>query len=140
MNILRAAIGLVGLMLLGLTIWAAFAMKDLHGEMLDQLAVTGTLPWGLAMLAALMSGAVLFFSLLFLTERAWVVALLWAAPVIAAAVLCAGYVLVTDTTQIFPPFWLAPVLVVANVWAAFWFVIRLPLLAKQLSKPEWPAS
>ena len=140
MNILRAAIGLGGLMLLGLLVWAGFAMKDLHGDMLDQLAVMGTLPWGMAALAGLLMGAVLFFTLLFLTERAWLVALLWAAPVIAASVLVAGYVLVTDASMIFPPGWLAPVLIIGNVWAAFWFLIRLPLLAKQLSKPEWPSS
>ena len=140
MNILRAAIGLGGLMLLGLLVWAGFAMKDLHCEMLDQLVVIGTLPWGLATLAGLLMGAVLFFTLVFLTERAWLVALLWSAPVIAALVIIAGYVLVTDASVLVPPGWLAPVLILSNVWAAFWFVIRLPLLAKQLSKPEWPSS
>lgn len=140
MNILRAAVGLGGLMLLGLLVWAGFAMKELHGDMLEQLAVLGTLPWGLAMLGALLAGAALFFTLVFLTERAWLVAVLWLAPVIAALVLVAGYVLVTNPASIFPPIWLAPVLVIANVWSAFWYLVRLPLLAKQLSKPEWPAS
>ena len=27
-----------------------------------------------------------------------------------------------------------------NVWAAVWLVIRLPHMAKQLSKPDWPTS
>ena len=34
----------------------------------------------------------------------------------------------------------APVFIIGNIWAALWFVIRLPHLARQLSKPDWPAS
>lgn len=112
MNVLRAAIGLGGLALLGLALWAAFAMQDLHGSFLDQLAVLTTLPWGKATLADLYFGFVLFAVLVFLTERSWLVAALWAVPIF----------------------------LVGNIWAALWFVIRLPHLAKQLSKPDWPAS
>ena len=140
MNILRAVIAIVGLALLALALWASFAMRDLHGELNDQFAVITTLPWGIAALGALAAGLALFFTLVFLTERAWVVAVLWAAPVLGAAVFFAGWVLVTNPAEIFPPLWIAPALVFGNVWAAFWFVIRLPLLAKQLSKPDWPAS
>lgn len=112
MNVLRAAIGIGGLALLGLVAWAAFALQDLHGSFLAQLAVLTTLPWGVATLADLYVGFLLFAVLVFLTERSWLVAALWAAPV----------------------------LVIGNIWAALWFVIRLPHLAKQLSKPDWPAS
>lgn len=112
MNILRAAIAVLALALLGIIIWAATAMQDLHGGFLDQAQVLLTLPWGVASVADLLIGFVLFAVLVFLTERSWLVAALWAAPV----------------------------LVLGNVWAAIWFIIRLPHLAKQLSKPDWPSS
>ena len=112
MNVLRAAIGILGLALLGLVIWAAVAMQNLHGSFFDQLAVVTTLPWGIAMLADLYVGFILFASIVFLTERSLLVAALWAAPVF----------------------------ILGNIWAALWLVIRLPHLAKQLSKPDWPTS
>lgn len=113
MNILRAAIGIFGFALLGLIAWAMFAKQDLHGDFMDQLAVLTTLPWGLVSLLDLYVGFVLFASLVFLTERSWIVAALWAAPVF----------------------------VLGNVWAGLWFVIRLPHLARALSQPNnWPAS
>ena len=112
MTILRAAIGIGGLALLGLVIWAAFSMQGLHGDFLDQVAVITTLPWGATTIADLYMGFLLFAVIVFLTERSWLVAALWAAPVF----------------------------VVGNFWAALWVVIRLPHLAKQLSKPDWPAS
>lgn len=112
MTPLRAAIGIVGLVLLGLVIWAAVALTDLHGSFMDQFGVVMSLPWGVATLADLYVGFVLFAVLVFLTERTWWLAALWAAPVF----------------------------LIGNIWAAVWFVIRLPHLAKQLSKPDWPAS
>lgn len=112
MNVLRAAIGILGLALLGIVLWAAVSMQDLHGTFFDQLAVLTTLPWGVATLADLTVGFILFAVLVFLTERSWIVALLWAVPV----------------------------LILGNIWAALWFVIKLPHLAKQLSKPDWPTS
>ncbi len=112
MNVMRAAIGIAGLALLGIVVWAVFAMQDLHGTFVDQLQVVTTLPWGVAMLSDLYIGFLLFATLVFLTERSWLVAALWALPVF----------------------------VLGNIWAALWFVIRLPHLAKQLSKPDWPAS
>jgi hypothetical protein len=112
MNVLRAAIGILGLALLGLVIWAAVAMPNLHGTFFDQLAVITTLPWGIAMLADLYVGFILFAVIVFLTERSWLVAALWAAPIF----------------------------ILGNLWAALWLVIRLPHLAKQLSKPDWPTS
>ncbi len=112
MNMLRAAIGICGLALLGLILWAVFSLRDLHGSLFDQLAVVTTLPWGVVSLVDLFVGFVLVATLVFLTERSWIVAALWAAPVF----------------------------VLGNVWAALWFVIRLPHLAKQLSKPDWPTS
>jgi hypothetical protein len=112
MNVLRAVIGILGLALLGLLLWAAFAMAELHGTFLDQLNVLTTLPWGLASIADLYVGFVFFSVIVFLTERSWIVAALWAAPIF----------------------------VLGNIWSAVWLVIRLPHLAKQLSKPDWPAS
>lgn len=112
MNILRAVVGIFGLALLGLVVWAATAMRDLHGGFLDQFAVFTTLPWGVATLADLFVGFFLFAVIVFLTERSWLVAALWAAPIF----------------------------VLGNIWAALWLVIRLPHLAKQLSKPDWPTS
>ncbi|MGD9814073.1 MAG: hypothetical protein AB7Q23_14935 [Hyphomonadaceae bacterium] len=112
MNVLRAAIGILGLALLGLVLWAAFAAAERHGTIFDQLAVFTTMPWGIVGLADLYIGFLLFAVLVFLTERSWLVAALWAAPTF----------------------------VLGNIWAALWFVIRLPHLAKQLSKPDWPTS
>jgi hypothetical protein len=110
--VLRAAIGILGLALLGLVIWAAVSMTDLHGTFLDQFGVVTTLPWGIVTLVDLYIGFVFFAAIIFLTERSWVVAALWAAPVF----------------------------ILGNIWAAIWLVIRLPHLAKQLSKPDWPNS
>jgi len=112
MNVLRAAIGILGLAMLGLVIWAAVSMTDLHGNFLEQFGVVITLPWGIASLVDLYIGFVFFSVIIFLTERSWVVAALWAAPIF----------------------------VLGNIWAAIWLVIRLPHLAKQLSKPDWPTA
>ncbi|HVY86695.1 MAG TPA: DUF1475 family protein [Caulobacterales bacterium] len=112
MNVLRAAIGIGGLALLGVVLWAGFALADLHGAFLDQFAVITTLPWGVATLADLYIGFLFFSVIVFLTERSWLIAVLWAIPIF----------------------------IVGNIWSALWLVIRLPHLAKQLSKPDWPAS
>lgn len=112
MNVLRAAIGIGGLALLGVVLWAGFALVDLHGAFLDQFAVITTLPWGVATLADLYIGFLFFSVIVFLTERSWLIAVLWAIPIF----------------------------IVGNIWSALWLVIRLPHLAKQLSKPDWPAS
>ncbi|MEZ5995924.1 MAG: DUF1475 family protein [Hyphomonadaceae bacterium] len=112
MNVLRAFIGILGLALLGLVVWAAVALRDLHGTLFDQLNVVTTLPWGAAMLADLYVGFIFFAVVVFLTERSWMVAALWAAPIFF----------------------------VGNIWSAVWLIIRLPHLARQLSKPDWPTS
>ena len=112
MNILRAVIGICGFALLGLIFWALFAKQDLHGGFMEQFAVVSTLPWGVVSLVDLYVGFVLFAVLVFLTERSWIVAALWAAPVF----------------------------VLGNVWSALWFVIRIPHLVRLLSKSDWPAS
>jgi len=107
MNILRAAIGILGLALLGVVLWASFAMRDLHGSLFDQFAVVSTLPWGVTALADLYVGFMLFSVIVFLTERSWLRAALWAAPIF----------------------------LLGNIWAALWLVLRLPLLAHRLSQP-----
>ncbi len=112
MNVMRAVIGVLGLALLGLVLWAALAKHELHGGFFDQFDVVTTLPWGIAALADLYLGFLLLATLVFLTERSWLTA----------------------------AFWAAPVFVLGNVWSALWLVIRLPYLAKRLSKPDWPAS
>jgi hypothetical protein len=33
-----------------------------------------------------------------------------------------------------------PLFPLGNVWAAVWLVVRLPALASQLSRPDWPSS
>lgn len=112
MNVLRAVIGVLGLALLGLILWAAFAKADLHGSFFDQFNVVTTLPWGIVSLADLYIGFVFFAVIVFLTERSWLGAAIWAAPIF----------------------------ILGNVWAALWLLIRLPHLAQRLSKPDWPAS
>lgn len=111
MNVVRAIIGIGGSVLLGLMLWAALAKHDLHGDLQDQLAVLATLPWGLTALVDLYLGFVLFAVLVFLTERTWIAALFWAAPIF----------------------------VLGNFWAALWLVVRLPHLAGLLRR-NWPAS
>ncbi|MES1198487.1 MAG: hypothetical protein ABUS48_00710 [Pseudomonadota bacterium] len=108
MNVLRALIGIIGLALLGLVLWASFSLADLHGSFMDQLGVITTLPWGIATLSDLYFGFVFFSVIVFLTERSWVVAALWAAPIF----------------------------LLGNIWSAVWLAIRLPRLAKQLSRPD----
>ncbi len=80
MTLVRALIALGGLALAGVILWAAFALHDPHGGFLDQARAIVTLPWGVATLADLVLGFALFATLVFLTERSWVVAALWAAP------------------------------------------------------------
>lgn len=112
MNVLRAAVAILGFAMVALILWAAFAKPDLHGTFLDQFNVLTTMPWGVASLADLVIGFAFFAIIVFLTERSWVVAALWAAPIF----------------------------ILGNAWSAVWLVIRLPHLAKQLSKPDWPTS
>lgn len=112
MNVVRAAIGVGGLALLGLILWAIFAQHELHGGFFDQVSVLTTLPWGIVSLADLYLGFALFAVVVFLTERSLLLALFWALPVF----------------------------VFGNVWAAVWFVVRLPLLVDLLSRRNWPDS
>jgi hypothetical protein len=108
MNVLRGAIGVLALAVLIVALWAAFAQRDLHGGFLDQFAVLTTLPWGKATLVDLYAGFFLFAAVVYMTERSWLVATAWAAPV----------------------------LLLGNFWAALWFLLRLPSLAKRLSRPD----
>jgi hypothetical protein len=104
MNVLRAAVALLGLALLGLVLWAALAKHELHGDFFTQFDVLTTLPWSIATIADLYVGLLLMAALMFLVERSLVSAALWAAPL----------------------------LVLGNIWAALWLVIRLPRLAECL--------
>jgi hypothetical protein len=104
MSPLRAAIGVLGLALLGVIAWAALAGGDLHGTLAQQFAVITTLPWGVASVFDLYVGFVLFGVIIFLSERSWVSAALWAAPL----------------------------LVLGNIWAAVWLVVRFPRLVQRL--------
>jgi hypothetical protein len=108
MTILRAFVGIAGLALLGLILWAAFLQQDLHGSFFDQFGVLAALPWGVVSLVDLYIGFLLFAILVFLTERSFVLAALWAAPVF----------------------------LLGNIWSALWFAIRLPELARRLSKRD----
>ncbi|MBL8537202.1 MAG: hypothetical protein JNM59_07340 [Hyphomonadaceae bacterium] len=108
MNVLRALIGVLGLALLGLILWAAFAKADLHGSFMDQLGVITTLPWGIVSLFDLYVGFFFFSVIVFLTERSWLAAAAWAAPIF----------------------------IVGNVWSALWLLLKLPSLARRLSRTD----
>lgn len=141
MNVLRAAIGILGLALLGLVIWAALALQDLHGSFLHQFSVVATLPWGIATAAAMIVSYLLLAGVIFLTERAWIVAALWCAPAIVGSALFAIATGMTDPARLADVLvWLTPGAMIGIVCTAVWLVVRLPHLAKQLSRPEWPAS
>ncbi|MGE3248884.1 MAG: hypothetical protein AB7J28_12075 [Hyphomonadaceae bacterium] len=113
MNALRAVIGMAGIALLGLIVWAMFAYTDLHGDLIQQFGVIASLPWGVVSLVDLYVGFLLFAALVFIVERSWWAAILWALPVF----------------------------VLGNIWAALWFVLRLPLLIEKLARaPDPPRS
>jgi len=105
---LRIFVGVLGAALLVLILWAAFIGGDLHGSFLDQFGVVTTLPWGIGALADLYIGFALFAVIVFLAERSWLNALLWALPIF----------------------------VVGNIWTAVWLVARLPSLARRLNRPD----
>jgi hypothetical protein len=107
MNALRALVGIAGLALLGLVVWAIFAFGDLHGDFAQQLGVIASLPWGVTTLADLYLGYLIFAALVMVVERSWWTTALWAIPV----------------------FFLG------NAWAALWFVVRLPVLVAAFTKP-----
>jgi len=108
MNAVRILVGVAGLGLLGIVLWAAFAGADVHGSFLDQTGVVTTLPWGVAMLADLYVGFVLFAAIVFLAERSWLSAALWSVPL----------------------------LFLGNIWAALWLALRLPSLIRRLNRPD----
>jgi hypothetical protein len=108
MTALRILVGVLGGALLLAILWASFAGGDLHGSFLQQVGVVTTLPWGIGMLADLYVGFALFAVIVFLAERSWLNALLWAAPIF----------------------------VIGNIWTAAWLLIRLPSLARRLNRPD----
>jgi hypothetical protein len=108
MTPLRILVGVLGGALLVAILWAAFAGGALHGSFLQQLSVVTTLPWGIGMLADLYVGFALIAVIVFLAERSWLNALLWAAPIF----------------------------VLGNIWTAVWLVTRLPSLARRLNRPD----
>jgi hypothetical protein len=111
MTALRIAIGLSGLALFGLGMWASFAYRDLHGDFSQQLGVITSLPWGLTALTDRYVGFLILAAIIFLVERSWWTASLWALPIF----------------------------VLGNFWAALWFVLRLPLLVERLRKNQAPS-
>ncbi len=108
MNALRVAIGFAGLALLGLIVWAMLAYPEVHGDLWLQFGVVTSLPWGLVSIVDLYVGFLIFAALVLITERSW-----WAAAL-----------------------WAAPVFVLGNVWAAVWFVLRLPVLVARLRRTD----
>ncbi|MFZ4120339.1 MAG: hypothetical protein ACOYKM_01640 [Caulobacterales bacterium] len=117
MTIVRIIVALSGLILGGAILWAAtqsgsYANGGLHGNLFEQGSAILTLPWGKVTMLDLYIGFVLFAVIIFVAEKSWLVAALWIAPL---------------------PF-------LGNVWAAVWLLVRLPHLAKQLSRPDWPTS
>lgn len=105
---LRILVGVLGVALLAAVLWAAFAGADLHGTFLQQGGVLTTLPWGVATLVDLYVGFAFFAVIVFLAERSWVAALVWALPIFA----------------------------LGNIWAAVWLVMKLPSLARRLNRPD----
>jgi hypothetical protein len=110
MNALRALVGIAGLALLGLMVWAGFAFADLHGDLIQQFGVILSLPWGVTTLADLFVGYLLFSVLVYLVEKAWWTTALWAVPIF----------------------------LFGNAWAALWFVVRLPVIAAKLAASAPP--
>jgi hypothetical protein len=108
MIILRAAVLGLGLLLAAAILWASLVGGDLHGGLFDQVGVFTTLPWGIVTLADLYVGFALFAAIVFLAERSWLSAALWALPL---------------------PF-------LGNVWAAVWLALRLPSLVRRLNRPD----
>lgn len=105
---LRILVGVLGVALLAAVLWAAFAGADLHGTFLQQGGVLTTLPWGIATLTDLYVGFAFFAVIVFLAERSWIAALVWALPIF----------------------------VLGNIWAAVWLVMKLPSLARRLNRPD----
>ena len=117
MILLRAVVGGLGLALAGLIVWAitqsgSYANGGLHGDLWQQGGVILGLPWGQVAMADLYVGFVLFAIIIGFAERNWVSA----------------------------AFWIAPIFLLGNVWCAVWLALRLPTLASQLSRPDWPSS
>lgn len=117
MTLLRALIGLLGLALTGLIVYAilqsgSYAAGGLHGNLFEQGGVILGLPWGQVTMADLYVGFVLFAVVIGITERSWVSA----------------------------AFWIVPIFLLGNVWTAIWLVVTLPKLSSQLSRPDWPTS
>ncbi|MBU6406129.1 MAG: hypothetical protein KGS44_03180 [Alphaproteobacteria bacterium] len=116
MSLLRALTAILGIGLAGLIVWAIFfsgsSSEGLHGDIWQQGGVILTLPWGQVAMADLYVGFVLFAVVIGLTEKSWVSA----------------------------AFWIAPLFFLGNVWSAVWLVVRLPDLAARLSRPDWPTS
>lgn len=112
MSALRVVIGMAGLALLGLVVWAFLAYTELHGDFLQQFGVVMSLPWGLVSLVDLYVGFLIFAAIVFVTERSWWSAILWALPVF----------------------------VLGNIWSALWLALRLPYLIERLAPPQNPPS
>jgi hypothetical protein len=117
MIVLRALVAALGLALAGLIIYAitqsgSYANGGLHGNFWEQGGAILAMPWGQVAMADLYVGFVLFAIIIGFTERSWVSA----------------------------AFWIVPLFPLGNVWAAVWLVVRLPALASQLSRPDWPSS
>jgi hypothetical protein len=108
MNPLRIAVVVLGLALLGVIAWAILGGGEIHGSFGQQVAVVTTLPWGVVTLFDLYIGFVFFAVIILLTERSWIAAALWAAPL----------------------------LVLGNVWAAVWLALRLPRLIDRLARSD----
>jgi hypothetical protein len=117
MILLRALVAILGLALAGLIVVAitqsgGYADGGLHGDIWEQGGVILGLPWGQVAMADLYVGFVLFAIIIGITERNWMSA----------------------------AFWILPIFLLGNVWCAVWLALRLPTLATQLSRPDWPSS
>lgn len=111
MNAARIALGVMGLLLAGLTLTAALANANLHGGFFEQMRIFLVLPWGRDVLAQGLAGLACAALIIWLFERTWLMSLAFCLPL----------------------------LILGHAWTALWLALRLPKLAARLSRPDWPS-
>lgn len=109
MTALRICVGLLGLALLGVIVWAVLQTATLTDFGYETQALFDQ-PWGLVTIVDLYVGFALIAIIMMLSERSFLAGLLWALPLF----------------------------VLGNVWGAAWLVLRLPRIAARLTRPDWP--
>lgn len=91
----------------GLAFLALLIWAAVTGDFGQEFAVVMAMPWGQVTLADLYLGFFLYALVVFLVEE----------------------------KRLSACFWALPVFVLGNVWAALWFVLRLPKIIERLRPP-----